>query len=141
MRRSQTTRSARPPRRWPRKSSVPISQVAKPTPDSAQAAPWHAAAPSAVLSRLDTQEEGLSTEEALSRAARYGANTLPVAEGPSPAALLLRQIRSPLLYALLASAAVAFAFGEAEDGAVVLAVVVLNALIGFVQELRAGRAI
>jgi calcium-translocating P-type ATPase len=45
------------------------------------------------------------------------------------------------MYALLASAAVAFAFGEVGDGAVVLAVVVLNALIGFGQELRAGRAI
>jgi P-type E1-E2 ATPase len=41
----------------------------------------------------------------------------------------------------LASAAVAFAFGEVEDGVVVLAVVVLNALIGFAQEFRAGRAI
>jgi calcium-translocating P-type ATPase len=45
------------------------------------------------------------------------------------------------MYALLASAAVAFAFGEIEDGVVVLAVVVLNALIGFAQEFRAGQAI
>jgi calcium-translocating P-type ATPase len=45
------------------------------------------------------------------------------------------------MYALVASAAVAFAFGEFADGAVVLAVVVLNALIGFGQEFRAGRAI
>ena len=45
------------------------------------------------------------------------------------------------MYALVASAAVAFAFGELEDGLVVLAVVVLNALIGFGQEFRAGRAI
>jgi P-type E1-E2 ATPase len=51
------------------------------------------------------------------------------------------QVASPLMYALLASAAVAIALGELEDGLVVLAVVILNALIGFVQELRAGRAI
>jgi calcium-translocating P-type ATPase len=55
--------------------------------------------------------------------------------------LLVEQVTSPLMYALAASSAVAFALGEIEDGVVVLAVVVLNALIGFVQELRAGRAI
>jgi Ca2+-transporting ATPase len=94
-----------------------------------------------VLARLDARKEGLSHAEARARSARVGPNSLPVAEGPSPAALLLRQLKSPLLYALLASAAVAFAFGQWEDGAVVLAVVVLNALIGFAQELRAGQAI
>ena len=94
-----------------------------------------------MLARLDARKEGLSHAEARARSARVGPNSLPVAEGPSPAALLLRQLKSPLLYALLASAAVAFAFGQWEDGAVVLAVVVLNALIGFAQELRAGQAI
>lgn len=55
--------------------------------------------------------------------------------------MLAEQVRSPLIYALVASAAVAFAFGEVDDAVVVLAVVVLNTLIGFAQEFRAGRAI
>ena len=102
---------------------------------------WHAQPAAEVLRVLGTGEEGLSWAEARSRLARHGPNQLPVSEGPSALTLLAAQLKNPLLYALLASAAVAFAFGEIEDGAVVLAVVVLNALIGFAQEYRAGRAI
>lgn len=72
---------------------------------------------------------------------RHGPNRLPRVAAPSAWMLLARQVASPLLYALLASAVVAIALGELEDGLVVLAVVVLNAAIGFVQEFRAGRAI
>ena len=75
------------------------------------------------------------------RLADHGPNRLPRAGGPSAWALLARQVDSPLMVALLVSAGIAIALGELEDGLVVLAVVVLNALIGFGQELRAGRAI
>ena len=94
-----------------------------------------------MLRTLDTTAEGLSSEEARSRLVRYGPNRLPVTKGPSAFALLAEQVTSPLIYALAASAAVAFAFGEVDDGMVVLAVVILNSLIGFGQEYRAGRAI
>jgi calcium-translocating P-type ATPase len=94
-----------------------------------------------VLDSLGGGEEGLSGAQAAERLARYGPNRLPRVQGPSAWSLLARQVASPLLYALLASAAVAIALGELEDGLVVLAVVVLNSAIGFVQELRAGRAI
>jgi magnesium-transporting ATPase (P-type) len=94
-----------------------------------------------VLDRLGAGEDGLSGEQAAERLERYGPNLLPRVAGPSPWRLLARQVASPLLYALLASAAVAIALGELEDGLVVLAVVVLNSAIGFVQEFRAGRAI
>ncbi|HEX2309903.1 MAG TPA: HAD-IC family P-type ATPase, partial [Vicinamibacterales bacterium] len=103
--------------------------------------PWHAQPAADVLRRLEAGREGLTGEEARSRLVRHGPNRLPVAKGPSALALLARQVSSPLMYALLAAAGVAFAFGELEDGVVVLAVVVLNALIGFAQEFRAGRAI
>jgi calcium-translocating P-type ATPase len=55
--------------------------------------------------------------------------------------LLLDQVRTPLIGALVLAGGLALALGEVEDGIVVLAVVVLNALIGFAQEYRAGRAI
>jgi magnesium-transporting ATPase (P-type) len=66
---------------------------------------------------------------------------LPATKKPSALMQFLRQIRSPLMYALLASAALALVLSEVADGLVVAAVVVLNALIGFFQEFRAERAI
>ena len=102
---------------------------------------WHARPPEDVLRALDADVRGLSAAQARQRLAEHGPNRLPRTSGPSAWALLARQVDSPLMYALLASAAVAMAFGELEDGLVVLAVVVLNAVIGFAQELRAGRAI
>jgi magnesium-transporting ATPase (P-type) len=71
----------------------------------------------------------------------YGPNRLTRHEGPSVWAVLARQVASPLIYALLLATGVAFALGDVPDGAVVLGGVVLNALIGFVRECRAGRAI
>lgn len=102
---------------------------------------WHAVAGTQVLERLSSRPEGLDSAEAWRRLAAHGPNELTRRRGPSAWAVLVRQFTSPLIYALLVSAAVAFALGEIPDGSVVLGVVVLNALIGFVQEYRAGRAI
>ena len=102
---------------------------------------WHAAAGEDVLARLSTGTDGLSAEEAGRRLAEHGPNLLTARRGPSAWRVLLRQFTSPLIYTLLASAVVAFALGDIPDGTVVLAVVVLNALIGFAQEYRAGKAI
>jgi magnesium-transporting ATPase (P-type) len=75
------------------------------------------------MHRLGVDEEGLSSVEVERRLALHGPNRLPQAGGPSAAALLLAQVHTPLMYALLLSALVALALGELEDGLVVLAVV------------------
>ncbi|MEW5930384.1 MAG: HAD-IC family P-type ATPase [Gemmatimonadota bacterium] len=102
---------------------------------------WHAAPPEAVLRELDAPAGGLSPVEAKRRLEVLGPNALPRAARESPWALVLRQVNTPLIYVLLAAAGVALAMGKTVDGIVVLGVVVLNTLIGFVQEMRAGRAI
>jgi calcium-translocating P-type ATPase len=102
---------------------------------------WHAKTADEVLAQLDTGPDGLSIADARERLDRFGANALPEASGPSAAQLLLDQVRTPLMWALLAAGGLALALGELADGLVVLAVVVLNTLIGFAQEYRAGRAI
>ncbi len=102
---------------------------------------WHATPADEVLTRLESRPGGLTTVEAERRLGEHGPNALTRQRGPSAWQVLLRQCTSPLIYALLASAAVAFALGDVPDGTVVLAVVVLNALIGFAQEYRAGKAI
>ena len=94
-----------------------------------------------MVAELQAGPGGLSAADAHARLERVGPNRLPEAPARPPLELLLDQLRTPLIWALLAAGGIALALGEIEDGLVVLAVVVLNALIGFAQEYRAGRAI
>ncbi|MBZ4416253.1 HAD-IC family P-type ATPase [Myxococcus sp. RHSTA-1-4] len=120
------------------------SLAAAPPPAGTPASPapaWHALPPETVLSRIGSREEGLTVEEAGERLARYGPNVIQREKAEGPLKLLWRQINNPLIWVLIASAVLAIAMGKVTDGLVVAAVVVLNTLIGFVQEYRAGKAI
>ncbi len=102
---------------------------------------WHALSPGQALGRLDTSEAGLSDDEAARRLERYGPNALPREAGHEALKILVRQIKDPLIYVLLGSTVLAILTGKVVDGLVIGGVVVLNALIGFVQEFRASQAI
>jgi len=107
-------------------------------------APWFALEADAVLRVLRSTAGGLSSAEASSRLATHGPNVLPRAKGDTALDLLWRQINNPLIWVLVASGGIAMAVDPTdgiENGLVILAVVVLNTLIGFVQELKAGKAI
>ena len=105
------------------------------------AAAWHAAPPEEVLGSLDSDRGGLEEAEARERLERHGPNVLQRARGDGPLRILVRQVRDPLIYILIAAAALAVATGKVVDGAVIFGVVIINTLIGFVQEYRAGKAI
>jgi Ca2+-transporting ATPase len=115
------------------------SQTPEQTP--VQAPRWYALPAEEALERLSSSAEGLTEEEARQRLARHGPNVLQRIAGEGPLKLLWRQVNSPLIWVLLASSGLAIALGKVTDGLIVLAVVVLNTLIGFVQEFRAGKAI
>src|SRR5690606_19500602 len=102
---------------------------------------WHAREPEAVLESLDAQRSGLDPEEAQARLERHGPNRLPEAERVSPFRRFFRQFHNLLIYVLMASAAIALLLEHLVDALVILAVVLLNAVIGFVQEGRAEQAI
>lgn len=94
-----------------------------------------------VFSHLDTSEAGLNTEQALQRAKQWGANSLPMAP-PKPAwRRFLGQINSVFLYILIASALVSALIGHYVDSGVILAVVIVNAVMGFIQEGKAEDAL
>lgn len=102
---------------------------------------WHNLTVEEVLKKLETSPAGLSEQKAKERLQQYGPNEL-IEKGKKPAFMVfLRQFASPLIYILLTAALVEFfVMRKPTDASVILAVVVLNAVIGFVQERRAERA-
>ena len=84
---------------------------------------------------------GLDQEEVARRRAQFGVNELPRSQRAGIARKLGRQFNNPLVYVLLAAAVVTVFLGEFLDSAVILAVVLVNTLIGFVQEVRAEAAL
>ena len=109
--------------------------------DTIPARPWHAASVEEVLQALASGRDGLDEREAARRLAGHGPNRLPAAKPRSAFRRFLAQFDNLLIYVLLAAAAITLALGHVIDAAVILAVVVLNAAIGFVQEGRAERAL
>jgi magnesium-transporting ATPase (P-type) len=101
---------------------------------------WHTLAIDAVLQEQETGADGLSRDEAARRLERFGPNTFEAEKETPWWSLLLHQFRDPLIYILLAAAAATLALRDYTDAGVILAVVLLNAIIGFVQELRAQTA-
>jgi Ca2+-transporting ATPase len=101
--------------------------------------PWHALETSAVLDDLDTTSRGLASDEVARRVERYGRNVL-ASRPPDPMWLiLLRQFRSPLIAILLVAVAITLLLQDFVDAIAIAIVLVLNASIGFWQELRADR--
>ena len=94
---------------------------------------------------LDEQKsnlkKGLSLDEAQERLAKYGYNALPEHKRKSVFTLFLKQFQSPLIYLLLTAAIITFLLKEVSDAAVILLVVVLNSLIGAIQEGKAQRSL
>ncbi len=101
---------------------------------------FHAISSDTALKALDASAQGLSRAEAARRLDTHGPNRLPEAPSRSPLMRLLAQFHNVLIYILLASAVVTSFLGHIVDTAVILAVVIVNALIGFIQEGRAERA-
>ncbi len=80
---------------------------------------------------------GLTTQEALARRQSYGENLLPEERGASSWAILLNQLKSPLVYIILAAALVSLAVGEYGDFWIIIAVVAIDTALGFIQEYQA----
>lgn len=101
---------------------------------------WHDRQAQAVLDELKATSQGLSPDEAAARLHRYGPNRLPEPAKRSATMRLLLQFHNILIYVLLGSAAITAAMNHLVDTGVILAVVIANAIIGFIQEGKAEKA-
>ncbi len=102
---------------------------------------WYAAEIDAVLADLATRREGLGREEVHERRERYGPNRLEIQKSRSAVARLLAQFHNVLIYLLIGAGIATALLDHAVDSAVIFGVVIVNALIGFVQEGKAERAL
>ena len=102
---------------------------------------WHAIDYKEVLENFESSLQGLEIEEVNKRQEKYGLNELRRKNKDGVLKVLWRQINNPLIWVLIGSSTLATALGKITDGMVVLAVVVVNSIIGFIQEYKAGKAI
>jgi len=106
-----------------------------------QPANWHTLTPAEVQKALQTGTKGLSDAEAARRIAQYGPNRLVPPKRRGPLMRLLMQFHNVLLYVMMGAAVITAFLGHWIDTGVLLAAVVINAILGFIQEGKAEAAL
>ena len=102
---------------------------------------FHLLAISEIQRLFTTSEHGLPSAEIEERQKQYGKNELIEKKRVSVLVLLLRQFKDVMVIILLLAAVISLAVGDFKDAIVILIIVLLNAIIGFVQEYRAEKAL
>ncbi|MBN1680103.1 MAG: cation-translocating P-type ATPase [Anaerolineae bacterium] len=103
---------------------------------------WYALSAEDTLAQLDCdQDQGLSEADIRQRQAQYGTNELPSEDGTSLWKLLISQFTSVMVVVLIVAAVISVAVGDTKDAVVIMAIVVLNAALGFFQEYQAEQAL
>src|SRR2546422_6139259 len=137
----------RAPRSWLRRMSV-MTFITSRIVRRAMADDWHALRPEAVLQRLESSPLGLTTRDSATRLARVGPNELVQTTRISPLRILLTQFTDALVIVLIIAAIISAALGLAQnetsdlyDAILIIAIVIMNAVLGFFQEYRAERSL
>jgi len=104
------------------------------------ASAWHSKKPEEVLSELRADPNGLSREEAERRLKEFGYNELKEKKKVTPLQIFLRQFKDIFVIMLLIATAISFLIGETVDALTIAVIVILNSIVGFVQEYRSEKA-
>ena len=105
------------------------------------ASPWHTQDPGAVFDTVSSSTNGLSQDDAQRRLQEFGPNHLQSVKTKGPLARFLGQFHNVLIYVLMGAGGVTALLGHWVDTSVIFGVVVINAIIGFVQEGKAEKAL
>ncbi|MCK5213431.1 MAG: HAD-IC family P-type ATPase, partial [Dehalococcoidia bacterium] len=101
---------------------------------------WHALTVNKVLEALDSKPSGLAGADAKRLLSTHGPNKLQSRKKTSPLILFLKQFLNPLIYVLVAAAVISIIVAHYLDAGVIVGVLILNAIIGFIQEQQAEKA-
>ncbi|MDD5700602.1 MAG: HAD-IC family P-type ATPase [Dehalococcoidales bacterium] len=101
---------------------------------------WHSTSAETVLQMLDSRRSGLTAGEVKERLVNYGPNELQTKKRTSPILVFLKQFLSPLIYVLLLAVILSIVLGHLLDAGVIAVAILVGAIIGFVQETRAQKA-
>ena len=105
-------------------------------------AAWHALSADEVLRRLETDaRSGIDDAEGKRRLQEYGANRLPAGRKRGPVERFVSQLNNVLVYVLIGAGFIKLMMGLWLDASIILGVVVLNALLGFIQEGKAEKSL
>jgi len=102
---------------------------------------WHSIPLAAVFQKLSGSANGLSQQETQHRLQQFGSNRLRPAKTTGPLGRLLLQFHNVLIYVLLGAAVLTALLGHWVDSGVIFGVVIINAIIGFIQEGKAEKAL
>ena len=102
---------------------------------------WHTRSVADTLAALETNPRGLSTREIALRVQRYGKNALPSRTSDPWWKVFVRQFMSPMMVVLLVASGISIALADFVDAGVIAAAVVINTVIGFIQEYKANKAL
>ena len=102
---------------------------------------YHSKTAKELFREFETSEKGLTSEQAKKRLTEFGLNEISGQKKESRILIFLKEFNSPLIYILFAAMVISFVFNHLVDAYVILAVVLINATIGFVQERKAEKAI
>ncbi|MCK4866951.1 MAG: cation-transporting P-type ATPase [Alphaproteobacteria bacterium] len=118
-------------------NNIPESGSARPPGEQ----PWHAVSVDAAMESRGGKPSGLTAKEARERLAEYGPNRLPPPKSRSAIVRFLAQFNNVLLYVLVGAAVVTALLGHWIDTGVIVGVVIINAIVGFIQEGKAEKAL
>ncbi len=121
-------------------SSLAVPELLK-SPGASDLGTWHNRSIEEALALLSSSPAGLSAQEAARRLAADGPNELKESKRISPLRIFFGQFKSLIIWILIGAGVISGLLGEGTDAAAILAIVILNAVIGFTQEFKADRSI
>jgi Ca2+-transporting ATPase len=102
---------------------------------------WHALNEEQIIQSLQTSVGGLTQEEANERLSTFGVNEIKETKKLSRLTLFAKQLKEPLIMLLLAATTISAFIGEIVDAIIIIAIIIITAFVGFIQEYKSERSI